>query len=83
MDQIHENVIQCKYCLDVIKSVYPEDVIACGCGRVGISGGDRRKIRLKFQNLLSTETTRITSPAVEGVDYIELTTYLLNEEKAK
>ena len=34
------NIIQCRYCEDIIRSLTPDDITYCTCGRVGVSGGD-------------------------------------------
>lgn len=39
------NIIQCRYCEDIIRSLTPDDITYCTCGRVGVSGGDDELVR--------------------------------------
>lgn len=39
------NIIQCRYCEDIIRSLTPDDIVYCTCGWVGVSGGDTELVR--------------------------------------
>lgn len=39
------NIIRCRNCRDVIRSIAPDDIVYCTCGRVGVSGGDDELVR--------------------------------------
>ena len=38
MREIIRNRIKCKYCGDVIESIYRNDFKSCSCGRVSVDG---------------------------------------------
>ena len=77
MPTLSENKIQCVACGDIIISEIDTLIKPCSCGKIKISGGKRDTIRLliKESSLPSIEYI----PAVAGRDYVEMSTYLLNE----
>lgn len=63
------NKAKCLSCGDEIISEVESVFKSCSCGKLKISGGKKDTIRVLTEG----------SPAKVGVDYAELSTYLLNE----
>lgn len=69
MQLLNENKIQCFKCGDVIISESEHHPVSCKCGHVNVSGGKTVKIR-------SLANGTVANP---GSDFIELSTFVLNE----
>lgn len=63
MGQIAENKVECLKCNTVVQS-FTDSPIACDCGHVKIGGGQTNLLRYNL---------------IEGVDYKELSNFLLLE----
>jgi hypothetical protein len=69
MPLLNENKIQCSKCGDVIISESELHPASCKCGHVKVSGGKTAKIRSLANGTVANPDT----------DFIELSTYVLNE----
>lgn len=69
MPILNENKIQCSKCGDIIVSESEHHPTSCKCGHVKVSGGKVAKIR----SLANGTVANLNE------DFIELSTFLLNE----
>ena len=77
MPILSENKAQCIACGDIIISEVEGVFKPCSCGKIKIAGGKKDAIRLLLKEPRFPFSEYI--PAVAGRDYIEMSTYLLNE----